>query len=321
MKSQRLPRFVLVTRKTLYEQLLEQRGTPDQARFYLRSRGRKIEPEREAHERFCDALRVVESAIPPDRRRTRVDRDLLSRFLFAPDDVVIVVGQDGLVANAAKYLEGQLTLGVNPDPERYDGVLCRHAPSATEQILHWHRHWSQDPVAAESGSNAYRVERRTMAEAKREDGQTLRALNEIFVGHQTHQSARYLIRHQEQEERHSSSGLICTTGTGATGWARSISEQRGLERLLPTPTDPNLVFFVREPFPSVWTQTEVQHGTVDPESALRLESEMGEGGVLFADGIESDWVEFVAGQSVEIRPSSQALHLVVPDASSDLSSV
>lgn len=313
MKSQRLPRFVLVTRKTLYEQLLEQRGTPDQARFYLQTRGREIEPEQEAHERFRDALRAVESAIPPDRRRTRVDRDLLSRFLFSPDDVVIVVGQDGLVANVAKYLDGQLAFGINPDPERYDGVLCRHDTSSTGEILHWHRRWSEDPVAAEVESNSYRIERRTMAEARREDGQVLRALNEIFIGHQTHQSARYLIRHQEREERHSSSGLICTTGTGATGWARSIGEQRGLEHLLPSPTDPNLAFFVREPFPSVWTQTQVQQGTVNSEASLRLDSEMGEGGVLFADGIESDWVEFVAGQSVEIQPSSQALHLVVPD--------
>jgi len=224
----------------------------------------------------------------------------------------VVVGQDGLVANVAKYLDGQLTLGVNPDPERYDGVLCRHAPATTEEFLHWHRQWLDDPVSAESASNAFVIEPRTMAEAKREDGQTLRALNEIFVGHQTHQSARYQISHQERHERHSSSGLICTTGTGATGWARSISEQRGLEHLLPSPTDPRLAFFVREPFPSVWTETGVQHGTIDRDASLRLESEMGEGGVLFADGIESDWLEFVAGQSVEIRASDQALHLVVP---------
>ena len=33
------PRVVLVTRKTPLEQLLERRGTHDQARFYLQSRG------------------------------------------------------------------------------------------------------------------------------------------------------------------------------------------------------------------------------------------------------------------------------------------
>jgi NAD kinase len=70
-----------------------------------------------------------------------------------------------------------------------------------------------------------------MAHARLDDGQQLLALNEIFVGHRTHQSARYRIRPaDEQEERHSSSGVIVSTGTGATGWARSIqrSAQTGL---------------------------------------------------------------------------------------------
>ena len=38
---------------------------------------------------------------------------LLARFLFEPGDVVIVVGQDGLVANVAKYLDGQPVIGIN----------------------------------------------------------------------------------------------------------------------------------------------------------------------------------------------------------------
>ena len=61
-----------------------------------------------------------------EQRRTQIDRDDLERFLFAEDDLVIVVGQDGLVANVAKYLRGQPVLGVNPDPATYDGVLCRY---------------------------------------------------------------------------------------------------------------------------------------------------------------------------------------------------
>ena len=46
---------------------------------------------------------------------------------FGPEDVIIAVGQDGLVANVAKYLDGQPVVGVNPDPQRNPGVLVRHA--------------------------------------------------------------------------------------------------------------------------------------------------------------------------------------------------
>lgn len=42
-----------------------------------------------------------------------IKRAHFDRFVFAPEDVVIAVGQDGLVANVAKYLDGQPVLGIN----------------------------------------------------------------------------------------------------------------------------------------------------------------------------------------------------------------
>jgi hypothetical protein len=35
--------------------------------------------------------------------------------------IVITLGQDGLVANAAKYVAGQPIIAVNPDVEHFDG--------------------------------------------------------------------------------------------------------------------------------------------------------------------------------------------------------
>ena len=52
-----------------------------------------------------------------------VDRSFLPNFVFAPEDTVVTLGQDGLVANTLKYLDGQPVVGVNPDPERWDGRL------------------------------------------------------------------------------------------------------------------------------------------------------------------------------------------------------
>jgi NAD kinase len=297
-----LPRVVLVTRKTQLEVLRESRGTLDQVRFYLKSRGQREEEYLEAHERFHAGLAEVQRAIPPDWRRVRVDRDDLDRFLFAPEDVVIVVGQDGLVPNAAKYLSGQLAIGINPDPERYDGVLCQHPPKAMGALLEW--------VVQRQGP-AFQVEHRVMALAEREDGQRLLALNEVFVGHQTHQSARYRIHAGKKEERHSSSGVICSTGTGSTGWARSISQQIGLAEPLPGPEETRLAWFVREPFPSVATQTAMRHGHVAQDQALTLFSEMGEGGVIFADGIEPDRLEFLSGHRVTVTIAPSTFNLVV----------
>ena len=92
----------------------------------------------------------------------------------------------------------------------------------------------------------YSYEKRAIGRADLDDGQTLLALNEIFVGHQSHQSARYQLKFQGGTEHQSSSGLIVATGTGATGWARSIHLASKSAVPLPRPTDPTLAFFVRE---------------------------------------------------------------------------
>lgn len=303
MKNLRLPRIVLVTRKTPVELLLEQHGTLAQARFYLESRGQEIREYEEIHARLQSALGKILPAIPPDQRRVHLDRSALDRFLFAPDDVIVIVGQDGLVPNAAKYLRGQLTIGINPDAERYDGVLCPHPPSATAKLLDW---------AGRREGGGYHVERRIMAVAEREDGQRLLALNEIFVGHRSHQSARYRLRVPDHEERQASSGVICATGTGSTGWAKSISEQRGLNVSLPAPEQHRLAWFVREPFPSVYTGTKLNFGFVEPGHRLVISSEMGAGGVIFADGIEADHLEFLDGHEVSIHIAHDTLNLLVP---------
>jgi hypothetical protein len=304
MQDPSRPRLVVVTRRTGLELLLERHGTLPQARFYLASREQPFAPYEEAHERFTAALATVESALPSDQRRVRIDRDQLDRFLFAPDDVVWIVGQDGLVPNVAKYLSGQLTLGVNPDPQRYDGVLCAHPPAAAAALIRW----------LERPGSEFTVQPRCMAAAVREDGQTLLALNEIFIGHRSHQSARYRMLTRDAEERQSSSGIICATGTGCSGWARSIRQQRGLTDPAPSSEERRLAWFVREPFPSVFTGTRLDHGTATDESPLRVRSEMGEGGLIFADGIESDFLDFLDGHAVTVAPARQSLRLVVPVA-------
>src|SRR4030095_12240536 len=150
------PRAVLITRPTEYEALLVRHGTREQARFFLEQRGRSLaevearHARQEAalqtvvaagalgdprHAREEAALQTVVAAVPLRFRRSRVDRADLDRFVFGPEDIVVLVGQDGLVANVAKYLAGQPVLGINPDRDLYDGVLVRHRPEAAAEVL------------------------------------------------------------------------------------------------------------------------------------------------------------------------------------------
>ena len=292
------PRVILVTRSTDLEALLARHGTRDQARFFLESRGQRIEEVDGNHSLFQAALQTVLRGIPPKWRRARIDRSDLAGFVFEPEDLILVLGQDGLVANVSKYLEGQLVLGINPDPRRFEGVLVPHPAAACADLL------------ADAAGGRARVEERTMVEADLDDGQRLLALNELFVGHRSHQSARYRIRVESREERHSSSGLIVATGTGSTGWAKSIHQERHAALKLPSPSDPGLAFFVREAWPSRSTQAGLTEGTLPPGVSLEITSEMNEDGVVFGDGIEADRLEFSWGMVVAVQAADRRLRLI-----------
>jgi hypothetical protein len=292
------PRCVLVQRPTEYTELLARHGTREQLRFFLAERGRSLEELVDRHERIEAALRTVQGAIPHDWRRASVARAELDRFLFADDDLIVVLGQDGLVANASKYLDGQPVIGLNPDPERWPGVLVPHPPAAAADLL-------RDVAAGRAG-----LEERTVVEARLDDGQRLLALNEVFLGHASHQSARYALDVGGERERQSSSGVIVATGTGATGWAASIARERRSPPALPRPTEPALAYFVREAWPSAATGTRLTEGLLGDGATLGLQSEMGEGGVLFGDGIEGDRLPLDWGRRALVAAARERLRLV-----------
>ncbi|HVM14728.1 MAG TPA: hypothetical protein VM287_10425 [Egibacteraceae bacterium] len=292
------PRVVLVSRRTELDELLARHGTAAQAAFFLSARGRDLDEVTARAEAARAALTEVAAAIPRDWRRGSVQRADLDRFPFTPDDIVVVVGQDGLVANVAKYLDGQPVLGVDPEPGRNSGVLVPHRPAAVAALL--------ESLA----SGRAQLRRRTMVSAETDDGQVLHALNELYVGHPTHQSARYrLAVDGAVPERQSSSGVIVSTGTGATGWCASIVRTTASRVSMPAPEEPALAWFVREAWPSPATGVERTEGRLEDSDALRVMSET-DGLVVFGDGVEADRLVLAWGQSVALRVSPRRLCLV-----------
>jgi hypothetical protein len=288
------PRVVVVHRRTELEELTARHGTRGQVAFFLAGRGRDLDELEERHRANQAAIDEVTRAVPLDWRRGTVERTDLDRFLFAPEDLVVIVGQDGLVANVAKYLDGQPVIGINPEPRRNPGVLVRHAPAAAGALIR--------------GSGT--VEPRTMVEVRTDDGQHLLALNEVYLGHSSHQTSRYLITAPgAPAERQASSGLIVATGTGSTGWCGSTWLERHSGLTLPAPTERRLAWFVREAWPSPSTGVGITEGELS-DAPLTVEVET-EGLVAFGDGMEDDRLVLNWGQTVHIGPSDRRLRLVI----------
>ncbi|MEK7224077.1 MAG: sugar kinase, partial [Bacteroidota bacterium] len=201
--------------------------------------------------------------------------------------MIVVIGQDGLVANTAKYSKGLPIVAVNPDKKRYDGVLLpfdtSNAVYGVENVL----------------SERFLSRSMRFAEAKLNDGQRLLAFNDLFIGVSSHVSARYRISYNKKTEEHSSSGLIISTKAGSTGWLSSIFNmaygvtsmfEKNLKLKRPKLKDNDLLFAVREPFQSIRTQAGITAGILKDKNNLIIESLMPSNGIIFSDGIESDFL-------------------------------
>ena len=129
----------------------------------------------------------------------------LSRFAFAPEDVVLVVGQDGLVANVAKYVDGQPVVGFDPEPGRNPGVLVPHPPRPPAPRIV--RAVARLLARADDGRGRAPTRARRCARSTR-----------CTSGSPATSPPATSSRPAEARETQSSSGLLVGTGTGATGW-------------------------------------------------------------------------------------------------------
>ncbi len=299
---------IIVRNKTRLEMLIERFNTKAQAKFYIERSGGNFEDYEIEHQNFHQSLSLVQRQLSTIIKNKIVERNFLPSFLFNENQVVIVVGQDGLVANTAKYVNEIPIVAVNPDVERYDGFLLPFNPGnfigAVEKVM----------------ADNFNTKTATLAEATLNDGQRLLAFNDLFIGASSHVSARYKISYNNKTEEHSSSGIIVSTQAGSTGWLSSIFnmtfgmhkfiEKDNSKKKVAKLKDDQLMFAVREPFQSKKTQADLNAGILTSQTKLVIESYMPNNGVIFSDGIETDFLNFNSGAIATIGTAKEKVKLV-----------
>lgn len=304
-------KIVLITQKTRLEELIYRYNTAEQAQFFIEHSGGDFGDYQREHERYMHALHAAADVLGLQGRVQQVERSFVPNFIFGKEDVVVVLGRDGLVANTLKYLSGQRLIGVNPDPLRWDGVLLPFQVGDLAMIL---------PEVLGGGRRSEQV---TLAQATLSDGQCICAVNDLFIGQKSHVSALYEIALGERRERQCSSGVIVSTGMGKTGWLKSIvagaggiGKYFGVTTPLQLPDsfrrDSNALFYtVREPYESRVFAAQLVFGKLEQGEKLEIVSNMAENGVIFSDGMESDYLQFNAGTVASIGICENRGSLVV----------
>jgi NAD kinase len=321
---------IIVRSKTRLEALIERFNTKAQTKFYIESLGGNYEFYEREHEVFYQSLNALQSRLSTVIKYKIIDRSFLPSYLFSQKNLIIVIGQDGLVANTAKYSNGLPIVAVNPDQQSYDGILLPFDPEnfiqGVEQVL----------------SSQHQVQTVRFAEVKLNDGQKLLAFNDLFIGPTSHISARYKISFNGKTEEQSSSGIIISTSAGSTGWLSSIFNMaygiadqfnpRPINKQnkafinkaknnplnsIPKPihhrpqlSQDELLFAVREPFKSIKTQTDIVAGIINQQAPLTIESLMPNQGIIFSDGVEKDFIKFNSGAIATVGLSADSAQLV-----------
>lgn len=301
---------IIVKNKTRLEALIERFNTKAQAKFYIERSGGNFEDYETEHQNFQAALALVQQKLSKVLKNKIVERSFLPSFIFSENQLVIVIGQDGLVANAAKYVQEIPLIAVNPDTERYDGQLLPFTPQnfieGVDNVMH----------------NTFNTQTASFAEATLNDGQRLLAFNDLFIGASTHVSARYKISYNNRWEEQSSSGIIVSTPAGSTGWLSSVFnmaygihkyiEKDNSRKKMANLNDNQLMFAVREPFQSKKTQTNLVAGILTERTKLVIESFMPNNGIIFSDGVEADFLHFNSGAIATISTAKEKATLVLP---------
>lgn len=302
-------KIILVTRQSRLDELVRRFNTVEQARFYVEHLGADFSDYQLEHHQYLQATRAAEASLGQLGRVQRVDRRFVPNFVFGERDVVVALGQDGLVANVMKYLDRQTLLGVNPDPARCEGVLL---PFSVQDLPR---------VIPEVFAGRRPIREVTMASVSLNTGETLHAVNDFFIGPRSHTSARYQLNLDGRTEVQSSSGIIVSTGLGSTGWMRSVIAGAGgissalAGHSIPLPnagydwSADHLFFSVREPWPSKTSQASITFGKITHDAPLELTSQMAEHGVIFSDGIEADFLQFNAGTRATVGVAERRGHL------------
>lgn len=338
-------KIILIKRKTRLEELVVRYNTIQQAQFNIERLGADFSDYISEDFHYRKAVETAVIELGAVGRVQLLERQHVPNFIFGEQDTVVVLGQDGLVANTLKYLHEQPLIGVNPDPQRWDGVLL---PFTVKDLRH---------LVPEVFRGQRQVREVTLAKAQLNDGQSLYGVNDLFIGRKTHVSARYQVELNGVTEQQSSSGIIVSTGMGSTGWLKSVIagaagivhsavqlQKASVARTAPAagrgghpavsdipaaqpgtgaveaytamaerlPWDhPNLYFTVREPFPSRTTSADLVFGEIGSRAPLKITSQMPEDGVIFSDGVESDFLEFNSGVEATIMLAEKRGRLIV----------
>lgn len=263
--SQKKPRVLVVYKKSTYQLMVSERKNP-RARALLERKDRSVERMLASHEDHVHTIHETRALLD------RLGIDATFRYRATADktehfDLVISLGGDGTLLRASHLVGKQPVLAINTAPRDSVGYFCGGTKDNLEEVL---------VQAIEGKLNGVQLSRVQISLDK--ELLSRRVLNDVLFCHESPaMTTRYLIRLNDAEEEHRSSGVWVGPAAGSTAAQRSAGG-----RVLP-PTSDQMQFVVREPYVPNGTHYKLTRGLFRAPEELVITSKI-HGGRLYVDG-------------------------------------
>lgn len=214
---------------------------------------------------------------------------------FVGRDLIISIGGDGTVLNAAHYILDKTPILTVKSEGDSVGALCsivaKNFESALDNIL----------------NDSFRMESWTRVEGKF-GNQTHLALNEIMVGvRYMGDTARYEVNFKGITEEQRSNAIIVSSGAGSTAWYNNTEYHK--EKFIPesrelkfTLSDPNRIANYR-----------LLNGSLYSGDVITVTSLMDINGAIRFDGDrDKRFYDFPIGKKISIKISDKPLNVIIP---------
>lgn len=206
--------------------------------------------------------------------------------------VIITVGGDGTVLEAAKNIKNHLLIGINSAPSFSVGKLCAAGAGNLEDI-----------IRRFAAGNLQIVSWPRLRLKLSKDVHAVDCLNDVLICHRNPAAmSRYRLKIGAIEEEQRSSGLWVATAAGSSGAIRSAGG-----KLFP-PQEKKIQYMPRELYDGFKKCYRLKGGVLQPYQTLAVTSLMRQG-MIFADGTHHQ-LEFSLNAVLKISLSPYPLRTI-----------
>lgn len=291
MKPKKIKNVYLVYKRSVYQKYYVEEDNPNFRKLFHKKH-LSVSKIEKIHEKHMKAVRKVQRYLKKNGLNYKSEsRHQLSRFHDI--DLIITLGGDGTFLRTAHYIDNQLILPINSDPEQSVGALCSATIDQFTQKM--------DEVL----KGNYKIKKLPSIVIKI-NGHTLpvHAVNDVlFTNNSPAATSRYFIKMGRTIEEHKSSGVWISTAIGSTA---AISAAGG-EKM--DPHDKRLQFATREPYQGNFYPYKLTHGYIEKGKKLTIINKMMEA-KIYIDGPTNSF-DMKYGDEVSFQLSKKLLKVVV----------